>query len=162
MSKKYSVLTGEVMEKITSDEMREFSKRPGKVDENGNIIYTTEQSHKDQCDVNRIINKYDKTGLLNHVTSMEMQYGDCTGLDYKEALDKVTSIRQAFDTLPNEIRKRFKNSPEEYFNFMSNPENRKEAIELGLIRRSWTEQTDGLGEFVKDGKHEEIEAVEGK
>ena len=39
----------------------------------------------------------------------------------------------------------------ELLHFMENPENRQEAIELGLINQAWTEETDGLGEHVKEG-----------
>lgn len=36
---------------------------------------------------------------------------------------------------------------------MEDPSNRDEAIELGLIDKNWTENTDGLGEHVPEGQN---------
>lgn len=155
MSKDYREKTGIDIEATTTPEMREFCQRPGKKDEDGNLIYMTEQHFKDTCDVNKIIRKYDKTGLINHVNEVEAKYGDMTGLDYKAAMDLVVKIGQEFEQFPSHIRNRFRNSPEKYLEFMENPENREEAIKLGLVRADVLEELDGLGEHVitdKDGK----------
>lgn len=135
---------------ITTSKMREYCSRPGKKDENGKPVYFTEQHHKDTCDVNKIITKYDKTGLIIHANTMEAQYGDMTGMDYKEALDKVMEIRNDFNLMPSKIRKRFNNNPEEYLRFMENPANRDEAIKLGLVLPGTPENLDGLGEHVTE------------
>jgi len=132
--------------------MRKHSQRPGKSDpETGLPVYITEQAHKDQCDINKIVPKYDKTGLINHISDIEAQYGDVSGLDFKMASDQVIGAQQSFDKLPSHIRKRFKNSPQEFLSFFDDPLNRPEAISLGLINSSWTDATDGLGEHVKKG-----------
>lgn len=141
-------------EDVSKEEMRKWCQRPGKVDEEGNKIYMTEQHHKDQCDVNKIIKKYDKTGLIDHVSKLEARYGDMTGADFKSAMDLVTNVQSEFDQFPAEIRKRFDNSPEKYLAFMENPENRKQAIDLGLIRADWRDELDGIGEHVKSGQIE--------
>lgn len=133
----------------TTPEMRIFCQRPGKRDENGNIQYFTEQAHKDTCDVNKIIQKYDKTGLISHVSKIEAQFGDMTGADFKAMQDKVANATSMFNELPSEIRNRFKNNPYGLLKFMENPDNRAEAIKLGIINPDWTPETDGLGEHVK-------------
>lgn len=134
----------------TSAIMRQACQRPGDLDEEGNLIYITEQSHKDNCDVNKIIKKYSKTGLINHVSQFEASYGDALSMDFKQANDFVIGAQKKFDELPSNIRKRFKNSAYELLEFMEHPENRPEAIKLGLIRGDWTSETDGLGEHIKD------------
>ena len=40
---------------ITTPSMRDYCKRPGRQGKDGKPIYYTEQSHKSQCDVNKII-----------------------------------------------------------------------------------------------------------
>ena len=158
MSKLFRQLFGQEMSVVTTDEMREFCRRPGKVDENGNSIYTTEQNHKKECDVNSIIKKYDKTGLITHVSTMEAVFGDVGGFDFKKAMDLVVNAQAMFDRLPSGIRKRFHNSPEEFLRFMEEPNNRDEAIKLGLIKASWTPETDGLGEhFKSDADRETVQ-----
>lgn len=147
-------------ERTTTDEMRKFCQRPGKRDEEGNLVYYTEQAHKDTCDVNKIIKKYDKTGLINHVSRMEAKYGDMTGLDYKEALDKVKGAEKMFLELPSAIRKRFEQSPQKFLAFMADGKNRDEAIALGIIDPRWTPETDGLGEHIKSDLERKIEKDE--
>lgn len=137
----------------TSPEMREYCKRPGTVDDQGNIVYFTEQHHKKECDVNFIIAKYDKEGIIKHVSRFEAKFGDMTGVDFKEMQDTVAKAKTSFNNLPANLRKRFGNSPEGLLSFMENPANRQEAIKLGIIRSDWTEATDGIGEHVKEGEN---------
>jgi len=140
-------------EKISKEEMRDWVKRPGKHDEDGKPLYTTEQHHKKECDINCIIKKYDKTGLINHVSKFEAKYGDFTGMEFSNMQNIVANANSAFQELPAEIRSRFKNNPKNLVEFMEHPENREEAIKLGLIDEKWTPETDGLGEHVKEGEN---------
>ena len=149
MSKKYLEEFGK--KKIGKNLMRNFCQRPGKVDENGNIQYTTEQHHKLECDINNIIKKYDRTGLITHVSKIEAKYGDLTGMDFKIMRDQVANATSMFEALPAEIRKEFDNDPAKLITFMEHPGNRERAIKLGLIDGEWTEETDGLGEHVPKG-----------
>lgn len=134
--------------------MRTWCQRPGTRDEDGNIVYFTEQSHKDQCDVNKIIEKYDRTGLLTHVTKIEARFGDVTGVDFRRAQDIYINAQKMFDDLPAHVKKRFNQNAGELLEFMENEENRKEAIELGLIAPETPPEKDGLGEHVKADDYE--------
>jgi phage internal scaffolding protein len=92
-----------------------------------------QQAHKDHCDVNRIISKYDRTGLLTHVKDSVARYGDFTEVnEYQEALNLVIRAQDSFDDLPSDIRKRFANDPGEFFEFATNPANSDEMYRLGL------------------------------
>lgn len=147
MSKKYAEINGEGARSV-SLEMREYCKRPGKRNEDGSIKYFTEQHHKQECDINHIIKKYDKNGVLTHVTRIEATYGDTSGEDYKQIRDKLIKAQYAFLDLPAKIRSRFDNDFTELIAFMDNPENRDEAIKLGLIKESWAPEQDGIGEHI--------------
>jgi phage internal scaffolding protein len=149
MSKEYREKFGTEIEPTVNEEMRKYCQRPGVYDEEGKPQYFTEQHHLKECDVNNIIKKYDSTGILSHINQIEAKYGDMSGNDYKTMLDTVMKARDDFNELPSKIRKRFRNNPEELLRFMEDPTNRKEAIELGLIKGEWTEETDGLGEHIK-------------
>jgi len=139
--------------KYTKKNMRDWCKQPGRVDKEGKIIYFTEQAHKDVCDVNKIIAKYDKQGLITHVSKFEGKFGDLSGVDFKMMQDQVAGARSMFEALPVEIRNEFRNDPANLLSFMDDESNRKKAIELGLIRNDWTENTDGLGEHVNEGEN---------
>jgi len=134
-------------------QLKNFLKAPGARDKDGNIQYTTEQAHKDACDINKIITRYTKTGLITNVSKIEAKYGDISGLQYKEALDLIINSKQMFKELPSNIRKEFENNPGKLLEFMEDPNNRKKAEELGIINPSWTPETDGLGEHIKTGEN---------
>lgn len=135
----------------TMDELRIALRPKFPTDENGLPVYVTEQDHKNECDINTIIAKYDQTGLITHVSHINASYGDVSQMDFREAIEKVQDIRTQFDQMPSEIRKFFENDPGNLLGFMSDPANRPKAIELGLIRNDWTDETDGIGERVPLG-----------
>ena len=94
----------------------------------------TDQSQKDSTDINKILSTYDKTGVLTSVARFEPLYDDVSDVaDYHTALNRVRDTQYVFDTLPSDIRQKFANDPAKFIEFMSNPENRQEAIDLGLI-----------------------------
>ena len=140
--------------------MRKACQRPGQRLPDGKPKYFTEQAHKNQCDVNQIIKKYDKGGLILHVAKMEHKYGDMTANDFAKMQATVLQAKMSFEALPSEVRNRFSNSPELFLKFMEDPENRREAIELGLINPDWTEDTDGLGEHVKSEDERKFKSKE--
>lgn len=138
------------LEKDGDINMREFCQRPGKRDENGKLIYTTQQSDKDKTDINKMIKRYVRTGLIKTVSRIETKYGDVTGLDFQKAMNLIVNAQAMFDELPSDIRKRFDNSPEKLLTFFEDPNNRDEAIKLGLIDKDTPTDKDGLGEHVKE------------
>lgn len=94
----------------------------------------TQQQFKDECDINRIMAKYRKTGELEHLAKHEPEYGNfSTGLDYAEASNRVLAAESDFMALSGEIRQRMDNDPGKLLAFMADPENIEEARELGLI-----------------------------
>lgn len=153
MSKHYRETTGLISEPTTSPEMRAWSQRPGTVGNDGRPLYKTEQVHKDICDVNNIIKEYDKKGVISHVSKIEAKYGDLSGMDFKTMQETIINAGNMFNELPSKIRNRFKNDPQKLIEFMDSPDNREEAIKLGLINPDWTLETDGLGEYIKLGEN---------
>lgn len=92
------------------------------------------QSFKAECDINTIMQKYQQTGLLDHVQRVQGSYGDFTSVaDYQLHLDQVLAAQDAFMALPSSVRKRFDNDPSHLLGFLADPANRDEAIALGLV-----------------------------
>ncbi len=92
----------------------------------------THQSGKDECDINLIMAKYVKTGVMDHQKEYGENYGFATSVDLHEALTTVRTATEMFDALPAEIRTRMDNNAEKFLEFVQNPENEKEMLELGL------------------------------
>ncbi len=93
----------------------------------------TKQSFKDECDINLIMAKYQKTGAITHVNKYGAQYTDTTSIDFTEAMQLVTSAQQMFDGLPSSIRTRFDNDPSQFLDFVQDANNVPEMRKLGLI-----------------------------
>lgn len=94
----------------------------------------TQQSFKDECNINNIMAKFRKSGEMAHLNTREPTYGDfSTGLDYQAAQNRVLAAQGDFDSLSAEIRARMHNNPAELLTFVADPENLEEARSLGLI-----------------------------
>lgn len=93
------------------------------------------QEFKDECDINHIIARYVKDGVIDHVNRVEAVYGDFTSVgDYHGDLNRLIEAQEAFDGLPAQIRKRFANDPAELLSFLMDENNRTEAEKLGLVK----------------------------
>lgn len=101
----------------------------------------TIQSEKDNCDINVILARY---AAANEIPifpeGKEGRFGDFRNTpNFQEAMDRVAQAKEYFDTLPAEIRSRFKNEPAQLLDFMEDETNNEEAIKLGL-RKAEPEQ----------------------
>lgn len=97
-------------------------------------VTMTHQSFQNECDINQIIARYEKTGLLTHVRQAEPQYGDfIDACDFQLGLHLIQEARDSFMTLPSSLRKRFGNDPQVFLEFVQDPTNREEMIQLGMI-----------------------------
>lgn len=132
MSREFREKVGK--KKYSRADVRAFCAQTFPVDEDGRPIYMTEQGHKAECDVNNIIRKYDRTGLINHVNQFEAIYGDVSSIDFREALDLNMRVGKSFNELPSAIRKRFDNDPAAFIAFIEDPKNHEESVTLGLRR----------------------------
>lgn len=101
----------------------------------------TEQHHKDSCDVNKIVARFMKTGLMTNVRKEQPMYGDFTNItDYHTARLRIQEAEESFMTLPAQLRARFENDPGKLIDFLSDSNNRSEAVGLGLIDASQATQ----------------------
>lgn len=96
-------------------------------------ISMTEQSHKKETDINNIMSKYQKTGVLTFVNSQQPIYAEMASTDLQTAMNTVINAQDMFDNMPAEIRKEFDNDPVKFLQQMDNPEYQERARELGLL-----------------------------
>lgn len=91
-----------------------------------------EQSHRDMCNINQIMKKVNRTGLFPARQDVPT-YGDFTGAtDFQDAIDRIQKAEDDFLALPSGVRKRFENDPGKLIDFLENPENEAEAVQMGL------------------------------
>lgn len=95
----------------------------------------TRQSEAASADINLIMKKYDKTGILPPATRQGF-FADVSSVgDYREAVERVEKADDMFMQFPAEIRSKFSNDPAEFLDFVSDPGNLPEIEEMGLIRK---------------------------
>ena len=92
----------------------------------------TQQQFKEESDINTIVDRFMKSGVLPTPTNMP-QYVDYEGVfDFQSAMNAVRAADENFMRMDAKIRARFNNSPQEFLEFFANTENTEEAIRLGL------------------------------
>jgi len=92
----------------------------------------TQQQFKEEADINTIVDRFMKSGVLPTPASMP-QYVDYEGVfDFQSAMNAVRQADENFMRMDAKVRARFNNSPQEFLEFFANPENTEEAIRLGL------------------------------
>jgi len=103
----------------------------------------TKQSFAEESEINRIVARYQKTGIVDHVAKYGGMYGDMPDQDdFHEAMNLVTEAQTMFNDLPSNVRSRFTNDPAEFLEFVSDPENRDEMIKMGLITSGTASEAD--------------------
>jgi len=95
-----------------------------------------QQNFKEECDINNIVKKFERTGLLEHANRYDGQYGDFTSSsDYQTSLNQLLDAQEAFDNLPARIRSQFNNDPAQFLDFVHNPDNHEAMYDMGLATR---------------------------
>jgi len=95
----------------------------------------TNQSDKDSTDINIIMKRYEKTGLITDLLGNQRtpHYGDFSEVgDFHQLQNTLAKVTQAFSVLPAEVRSKFNNDPAEIIEFLNDENNDAEALKLGL------------------------------
>lgn len=82
----------------------------------------TEQHHKAACDINKIMAKYQKTGVIEHINNHAERYGNVSGADFKTAQDLIAEQTSVFYELPAYARDAFDNDPANYLDLVMTDE----------------------------------------
>lgn len=102
----------------------------------------TQQSFKDECDVNLIVKRFKDVNGVDLSTQnigfpQGMVFGDFTNVsDYRSAIEQVRRADEAFNSLDPKIRARFDNDPSKFLDFCSDAKNIDEMRKIGLARVS--------------------------
>lgn len=93
----------------------------------------TRQSDAEGADINQIMRRYEKTGVLP-LDTREAVFTDVSAIgSYRDALEVMQKAQEGFLALAPAIREQFFNDPVAFLDFASRPENRAELEKLGVL-----------------------------
>lgn len=94
----------------------------------------TQQSHAAETNINTIMAKYQKTGLLDHVNEHGPTYGDQPAAeDFHAAMNLVAGTNSLFEELPSSTRELFENDPAQFLAYVSDEDRRNDLINTKKI-----------------------------
>lgn len=97
----------------------------------------TQQSAAADCDLNVIMARFGATkSPIPNIPTDPRFYGDFDDqFTLREAMDRVHHAEDMFFQLPAELRAKFDNDPSIMWEFVMDPANADEAVELGILKR---------------------------
>lgn len=111
----------------------------------------TDPQWDEKSDINYIMDRF-----LNHGesptygTKKQGIYADVSQIpDLLGAAIIVREAQNNFDSLPSKIREKFHNNPQNMIDFLSDPKNNEEAVELGLLTPLAPKSNDELNDNKK-------------
>jgi len=100
----------------------------------------TQQHLAQECDVNEIVARATRTGILGDPMAINQRlatFQDVADVgDLHTTINKINAANMAFLELPADLRARFSNDPAELLEFLKDPKNMQEAVDLGLAPQS--------------------------
>lgn len=102
--------------------------------ENSPSLTKSEQAQA--CDTNHILERFVRTGVIDHVQTHEPQYGDFENFDFHAMQNKVAAATQMFEELPAKVRaSEFNNDPAQFIEFIAHQANVRD-MDDGIIGNS--------------------------
>ncbi len=90
-------------------------------------VYTkhgrTKQSQKDECDINKLLSRAARSDTLSHLDKYQSQYGNFADYDFENHITQIAAGQTIFENLPAEVKREFAQSPQSFFEYVTNPKN---------------------------------------
>lgn len=107
----------------------------------GEVLNLTRQEFKDDCDLNKIIERYTPEMLVESYNAFKGTFADFSDVpDYQGMREQVLATDSWFASLPANIRGRFENDVSKIVSFLEDDKNFDEAVKLGLLAGSLEKQ----------------------
>lgn len=95
----------------------------------------TRQSMKDECDVNNIVARFKRTGVITHVARSNPVFADVSNVvDYRESVERVRRANLLFQSFPARVRSAFGNDPAAFLDAVVDESRQAELVALGVLR----------------------------
>lgn len=92
----------------------------------------TLQSAANEADINVIVGRFMKSGVIPQVTAPPVSQDFADSFDFQSSMNLLVAAKNAFMQLPADIRTRFNNDPARYVEFVSDERNLDEMRKLGI------------------------------
>jgi hypothetical protein len=89
-----------------------------------------EQNHR--TEIKKMVADAESRGLLRASVKFEGQMDDFPDYDFQEAQYMMAKAQSMFETLPSGIREKFEGNPAKFMDFVNDPNNAQEMVDLGL------------------------------
>lgn len=97
----------------------------------------TVQSERDEADINKIVARIEKGGMITKFNTDPGFFADVSEFDgLQDMIIKVQKAESMFMELPAQVRERFANDPVNLVEFLADTNNRVEAESLGLVNKA--------------------------
>ncbi len=91
------------------------------------------QSMREECDVNKIVERYVKTGLIDHLADGIPQFVDVAELgDYRSVIEQVRAVELYFAGLPALVRRSFEDDARLFMDYLETNPSEEDLELLGL------------------------------
>lgn len=95
----------------------------------------TRQEFLEDCDVNLLMARYERTGVISHINPREPMYLDMENVpDLHAAMNLMRDAERAFMSLPASIRAEFDNDALRFVDFAEDKDNLDKLREWGLAK----------------------------
>lgn len=97
----------------------------------------TEQSHRNECNINAIVDRYKRTGILGGIDqARDMFFGDFTEVgSFHDVQNIIAEAREKFFNLPSYVRESFGNDPARFLDALKDASQLGKLIDLGLVKK---------------------------
>lgn len=93
----------------------------------------TKQEFAEECDLNVLMKRYEKTGVPPSFKAVPPRYVDAADMpDFQTCLQVVADAERQFMALPARVRSEFENDPAKFVEFASDPANLDQMRKWGL------------------------------
>lgn len=93
----------------------------------------TQQSFKEDCDINVILKRFAVTGELPDNVRVPQYVDFEETFDFMSSMNVIRAAEEAFAAMPAVVRDRFNNDPAKFVEFANDASNYDEALKLGLV-----------------------------
>lgn len=116
----------------------------------------TRQSEADSCDINKIMERFDRTGQLPISLKQPPQYGDARIVSFQEAKQIVIEAEKQFMELSPQARQYFGHDPQNLLNAIADDseDNIKKLLDLGIMVQKEKSPEQILNEIAQNTKKE--------
>lgn len=95
----------------------------------------TQQQFTEDADLNVIAKRFGLESIPTVPLNPALFRDTTEDPDLREILENNRMARDNFMMMPAKLRKRFHNSPKEFWDFLNDPENLEEAVRLGILQQ---------------------------